>query len=163
MSEANERRESRSGSSPLLCADPTDYVVTVPMNFTHEDTPGMKGLDAWIGEGDAAGDPDSGQEWWFTTYGVLPVFVPGCRLYVVCEDRLRGYAPITRIMFDQNSVRNGKSHLAFVREGGAVAVTIDEKITGFRGYRRRWWNRADEMPFPDWKTADRRNRARVGT
>lgn len=79
------------------------------------------------------------------------------------KDRLRGYAPITRIMFDQNSVRNGKSHLAFVREGGAVAVTIDEKITGFRGYRRRWWNRADEIPFPEWQTADRRNRARVGT
>jgi hypothetical protein len=141
----------------MAASCPTDYVVTVPINFTFDGAPGMKGLDAWIAEGDAAGEPASGQEWWFTTYGVLPVFEPGCRLYIVCEDRLRGYAPITRIMFDQSRVRHGKSPLAFVRSGGAVAVTIDEKITGFRGYRRRWWNRDDEKPFPDWKTADRRN------
>ena len=137
---------------------PTDYVVTVPMNFTHEDAPGLKGLDAWIAEGDAAGEADSGQEWWFTTFGVLPVFVPGCRLYIVCEDRLRGYAPITRIMFDESRIRNGQAPLAFVRRGGAVAVTIPERITGFRGYRRRWWSRDDETPFPEWTTADRRNK-----
>lgn len=136
---------------------PTDYVVTVPINFRFDGAPGLRGLDAWIAEGDAAGDPATGQEWWFTTYGVLPVYQPGCRLYVVCEDRLRGYAPITRIMFDTERLRGGKAPLAFVRESGAVAVTIPEAITGFRGYRRRWWDRAEEVPFPDWKTADRRH------
>lgn len=135
----------------------TDYVVTVPIGFTHECAPGLKGLDAWIAEGDAAGDQDSGEEWWFTTYGTIPAFVPGCRLYVVCEDRLRGYAPITRIMFDESRVRHGRAPLAFVRLGGAVAMTIPERITGFRGYRRRWWDRSQEVPFPEWKTADRRH------
>ena len=134
----------------------TDVVVTVPKNFTHPDAPGKHGLAAWIAEGDAAGDSETGQDWWFTTYGVLPVFQPGCRLYIVCEDRIRGYAPIKEIFYDTERVRNGKAPLAFVRKGCAVAVTIDEKITGFRGYRRRWWNRSDEVDFHDWKTADRR-------
>jgi hypothetical protein len=137
--------------------NPTDFVVTVPINFTHDCAPGLKGLDAWIAEGDAAGEPETGEEWWFTTYGVVPEFEPGCRLYIVCEDRLRGYAPITTILYDTERVRFGKAPIAFVRRGGAVAVTIDEKIAGFRGYRRRWWDRDDEFPFLDWKTADRRH------
>lgn len=137
-------------------AEQTDYVVTVPINFTHECAPGKKGLDAWIAEGDAAGDPETGQKWWFTTYGVLPVFQAGCRLYIVCEDRIRGYAPIQDIMHDTERVRNGKAPLAFVRKGGAVAVTIPERVRGFRGYRLRWWDRAEEVDFPDWQTADRR-------
>ena len=137
-------------------SESTDYVVTVPLNFKHECAPGLKGLDAWIAEGDAVGEPETGEEWWFTTYGVLPVFQNGCRLYIVCEDRLRGYAPIIKIMFDESMVRYGKSRLAFVRKGSAVAVTIDTKITGFRGYRRRWWSRSDEIAFPHWKTANRR-------
>ena len=66
----------------------SDYVVTVPKNFTHPAAPGKRGLAAWIAEGDAAGDPQSGREWWFTTYGLLPSFVgDDDRLYVVCEGR----------------------------------------------------------------------------
>ncbi|KKM63583.1 hypothetical protein LCGC14_1510020 [marine sediment metagenome] len=136
--------------------DPTDYVVTVPMTFTHPCAPGRRGLDAWIAEGDAAGDPETGKDWWFTTYGVLPVFQGGCRLYIVCEGRLRGYAPITNIMFDESRMHDGKGPIAFVRRGGGVAVTIDQTVRGFRGYRRRWWERSDEVAFPGWKTADRR-------
>lgn len=136
----------------------SDVVVTVPINFTHPDFPGLKGLDAWVAEGDAAGDPESGEEWWFTTYGPIPVFIPGDRLYVVCEDRLRGYAPLTKVMYDESRFRHGKAPIAFVRNGGAVAVTISEKITGFRGWKNRWWHRENEIPFPDWKTADRRHR-----
>ena len=137
-------------------SDPIDYVVTVPMTFTHADSPGLIGLDAWIAEGDAAGDPATGKEWWFTTFGVLPLFEAGSRLYIVCEDMLRGYAPLTGILFDESRERNGSAPLAFVRRGGAVAVTIDDRIIGFRGYRHRWWNRRDEYPFPDWRTVGRR-------
>ncbi len=134
-----------------------DFVVTVPINFTHPDAPGLKGLDAWVAEGDAAGDPWSGQEWAFTSYGVLPgCDVADSRLYIVCEDRLRGYSPITAIRYDQSRFRAGRAPIAFIRKGGAVAVTVRERIAGFRGYRRRWWERSDEVPFPDWKTADRR-------
>ena len=38
------------------------------------------------------------------------------------------------------------------REGGAVACTIEKQINGFRGYRYRDWERAEEKPFPEWKT-----------
>lgn len=130
----------------------SDYVVTVPKAFTHPDAPGKRGLAAWIAEGDAAGEPDSGTEWWFETWGPLPSIDQDSRLYIVCEGRLRGYAPIVRVMYDEASARNGQSHLAFIRRGGAVAVTIDEPITGFRGVRRRWWDRVVERPFPDWRT-----------
>lgn len=134
----------------------SDYVVTVPKSFTHPDAPGKRGLAAWIAEGDAApahgAGADSDTEWWFETYGPLPIITTDSRLYIVCEGRLRGYAPIVRVMYDEASVRCGQSHLAFIRRGGAVAVTIDELITGFRGVRRRWWDRSIERPFPDWRT-----------
>lgn len=134
----------------------SDAVVTVPMNFTHDRAPGLRGLDAWIAEGDEAGDEWSGQEWVFITYGPLLMPTPGSRLYIVCEDRLRGYAPITAIRYDESRFRNGRAPIAFIRKGGAVAVTIDENIRGFRGWRSPWWPREHEVPFPDWKTADRR-------
>src|SRR6185369_461133 len=116
-----------------------DVVVTVPKNFTHPRAPGMKGLAAWVAEGDAAGEPYSGQEWMFTTYGPLPVFIPGDRCYIICEGRLRGYSPLTNVLYDSSRFRNGQAPIAFVRRGEAVAVTIAEPITGFRGWRARWW------------------------
>lgn len=132
-----------------------DYVVTVPKNFRHPDCPGLVGLAAWCAEGDAAGEPDSGQEWWFTTYGNISRLVrcvPGeSRLYVVCNDLVRGYAVITDCKYDASRFRNGNAPVAFVRKGGAVAVTIPEKVIGFRGFRTRWWDRADELPFPNWR------------
>ena len=35
---------------------------------------------------------------------------------------------------------------------GTWACTIDEPISGFRGLRKRWWDRSIERPFPDWRT-----------
>lgn len=137
-------------------AEITDYVVTVPINFTHECAPGLKGLDAWVAEGDAAGDPETGHDWVFTSWGSHPVFQPGCRLYIVCEGRIRGYAPLRRITYYSKGSQYGKGPIGFVRRGGAVAVTINEIITGFRGYKKRWWDRSEEVAFPDWKTTDRR-------
>lgn len=126
----------------------SDVVVTVPKNFTHPVAPGKRGLAAWLAEGDPPGSEWSGQEWWFTTYGPLPVGVnPGDRCYVVCEGRLVGYSPLTQVLYDPDRLRNGCAPIAFVRAGGAVACTIDEPITGFRGWRRRWWNREDERPL----------------
>jgi hypothetical protein len=130
----------------------SDLVVTVPKTFTHPAAPGFKGLAAWIAEGDAAGEPASGQEWMFTTFGPLPHIQPGERVYVVCEGKLRGYAPLVRCMYDSARYRNGQAPIALIRGGGAVAVTIDEEIRGFRGYRTRWWDRAAEKPFPNWRT-----------
>ena len=113
-----------------------DVVVTVPKWF---------GLDAWIAEGDPAGEPWSGQEWHFYLGGPVPNMRPGERVYVVFNGRLRGYAPLVRIE------RYSGGRYALVRHGGAVAVTVEEKIRGFRGFRYRFWNYADEEPFPEWR------------
>ncbi len=123
----------------------SDIVVTVPKRFRYA---GQTGLAAWIAEGDAAGEPWSGQHWYFTVYGPRPPINPGERVYIVCEDRLRGYAPLVRL---SGPPSGGHGAWDLIRTGGAVAVTIPERITGFRGWRRRWWSLEDEVPFPDWR------------
>ena len=112
----------------------TDVVVTCPQWFWPE----------WIAEGDAAGEPESGEDWHFYLGGPQPNIKPGERVYVVALGKLRGYAPLVRIQ------RTG-SGFALVRRGGAVAVTTDEPIRGFRGWRYVWWDREEERPFPNWR------------
>lgn len=113
-----------------------DLVVTVPKWFWPE----------WIAEGDAAGEPESGEEWGFTfSGGRKPNIKPGERLYIVAHGRLRGWAPVVR-------VEKYLDGWAIVRRGGAVPMTIDKPIKGFQGWRYVWWKREDEKGFPDWKT-----------
>lgn len=112
-----------------------DVVVTVPKSF---------GLDRWVAEGDAAGTPESGEEWAFYLGGGRPNIRPGERVYIVYNGKLRGYAPLVRV----ESTYFG---CALIRKGGAVAVTIDRPIPGFRGFRYRDWEYADEKPFPEWR------------
>lgn len=123
----------------------TDVVVTVPKDI----------WTAWIEEGDAAGDQPTGEEWGFYTYGAdcRDRVTAGDRCYVVAHGRLRGYAPITRIVFNPRRPEQKIGRIAFCRAAGAVAVTIPPPIHGFRGYQIRWWDRKIEIPFPDWKTA----------
>lgn len=114
----------------------SDIVVTVPKGIW---------LD-WICEGDPAGQAEaSGEEWGFFLGAAqgIPDIHPGERVYVVAHGRLRGYAPLTRLQ---------RYPLALGRKGGAVAVTIDAPIVGFRGWRYRDWERSAECPFPDWRT-----------
>ena len=115
----------------------TDYVVTVPKGFWPE----------WIAEGDAVGEPETGEEWGFFVGWSPPAepLAPDSRLYVVAWNKLRGYAPITRIAKTERG-------FAFCRRGGAVACTTCVAIPGFRGYRKRWWPREIEQAFPDWRT-----------
>ena len=110
----------------------SDLVGTCPKDFWKE----------WIAEGDAVGEPESGEEWgWFTNHSLISSIHPGDRFYVVAHGKLRGYSIVT-------DVRGG----AICRKGGAVACTIDEPIPGFRGLRKRWWATNMERPFPEWKT-----------
>lgn len=125
-----------------------DVVVTVPKNFQFA---GLRGLAAWVAEGDLPGEGWSGQDSHFWCGCHAPNIQPGERVYVVCEGRLRGYAPLTRIETVEDWA--GRQQVALVRRGDAVAVTIDEPITGFRGFRYRWWPRENERPFPDWRKA----------
>ena len=121
----------------------SDLVVTVPKDFWL----------GWLAEGDLPDEPPGGVfgpdgEYDFTCgrgKTSPPPIQRGERVYVVAHGRLRGYAPLVRL----SSVQ-GKWSL--VRRGGAVAVTIDEEIRGFQGYRGRWWPREIERPFPDWRT-----------
>ena len=112
-----------------------DVLVTVPKS---------SGLDTWVAEGDAAGEPWSGLEWHFYLGGPVPNIRAGERVYICCNGRVRGYAPLIRI---DRSVRG----YALVRHGGAVAVTIPEVVRGFRGFRYRWWDRSVESAFPAWR------------
>lgn len=113
----------------------SDLVVTVPKWFWPE----------WIDEGDAVGEPATGLEWDFYLGGGRPPIEPGERVYVVAHGRLRGYAPLVR-------VERTDRGWSLVRHAGAAAVTTPEVIRGFRGWRVAWWNRADEVAFPAWKT-----------
>lgn len=117
----------------------SDVVVTVPKCYWKE----------WLDEGGLPGEPDDGREWIFTV-PTQPKMQPGERVYVVAHGRLRGYAPL--LGFDDWGLYASRVGCGLVRGGGAVAVTIPEKIKGFRGYRYRWWKREDEVPFLDWKT-----------
>ena len=122
-----------------------DVVVTVPKRFTWDGAPGKKGLAAWIAEGDAAGDEWTGDEYTFTMGGQnTPTIGPGQRVYIVCENMLRGYAPLIRLERDENEF-----HL--IRGGGAVAVTLPRFIRGFQGFRYRWWDYKEELRFSGWK------------
>lgn len=112
----------------------SDVVVTVPRDQWFN----------WLAEGDLPGQPWTGNEWAYYLGGRAPVIRPGERVYIVCRDRLRGYAPLV-------SIAHRAYGYALIRRGGAVAVTIDVRIPGFRGWRRRWWARDDERPFPAWR------------
>lgn len=100
----------------------------------------------WLAEGDAAGEPETGQLYeWRTRDPKVGRTRRGDRFYVVAHGRLRGWAPVIRVV----SYSGG---WAIVRGGSAVACTIAAKIPGFRGLRARWWPREDEVPFPEWRT-----------
>lgn len=113
----------------------SDLVVTCPKGF----------FLAWIAEGDAAGEPYTGEEWGWFMGGSKPDIQLGDRLYIVAWGKLRGFAPCTRLVQTERG-------WCICRRGDAIAVTIADPIKGFQGWRRRWWDRHIEQPFPAWRT-----------
>jgi len=114
-----------------------DIVVTVPKRL----------WAGWIEEGDCPGERWSGQLYEFCVGGFRPPIDPGERVYIVAHGRLRGYALLVRLE------HAGPYSWALVRGGGATDCTIGQPIRGFRGWQQRWWDRSEERPFPDWRTA----------
>jgi len=109
----------------------TDLVGTCPKSF----------WEAWLAEGDLAGFPDTGTRYfWNSKHPLVSKINPSDRFYIVAHGKLRGWAPV--IFVNSNYI---------CRHGNAVACTIDEPITGFRGLRKRWWKREIEQEFLDWK------------
>lgn len=123
----------------------SDVVVTVPRKFAYG---GVWGIEAWVKEGDPAGSVETGAEYFYSVPR-KPRINPGDRVYIIFNNRLRGYSPLVRLQ--QRKWEDWKWDL--VRAGNAVAVTIPEKIRGFQGFRYRWWHRKIEVPFPNWRTA----------
>ena len=121
----------------------SDVVVTLPLDFRwgHK-----RGLEAWCSEGDPAGDVCSGCEYAWALGKARPTIEPGDRVYVVHNRRLIGYAPLIRVE------RAFEGSYLLIRGGRAVACTIDERIRGFQGFRYRWWGRALERPWPEWRS-----------
>lgn len=125
-----------------------DVVVTVPQRLWIE----------WCGEGDCAlplATPDRPSMWsGVQEYGFVvnsrPKINPGERVYVVAFNALRGYAPLVRIDTDVRKFGYERG-FALVRRGEAVPVTLVNPVAGFQGYRYRWWDYEDEMPFRDWQ------------
>lgn len=115
-----------------------DVVVTVPKGRWAE----------WLDEGDLAGEgpAEFSSHFWL---GSLPDIKPGERVYIVAHGRLRGYAPLVGT---ERRCKLYPARCCLMREGGAVAVTIPELITGYVGWRYRFWEREQEVPFPEWKT-----------
>lgn len=116
-----------------------DIVVTLPKRF---------GIVRWVEEGDVAGEIWSGKYYEFSIGGA-PSIEPGERVYVAYDGQLIGYAPLVERRVERTAGGGHRTYL--VRGGEACACTIDEYIKGFRGYRYRWWQLADERPFYDWK------------
>lgn len=114
-----------------------DVVVTVPKGYWQD----------WIIEGDLPGEePQYISHFWISS---MPKIEAGERVYIVAHGRLRGYAPL----WDRERICTlRRSRSCLMRRGGAEAVTVPEAITGFQGWRYRWWEREDEAPFPDWQT-----------
>lgn len=118
----------------------SDVVVTVPMRL----------WDEWLEEGNLAGEPWDGQHenhFWLPNNARVRI-EPGERVYVVAHGKLRGYSPLVRT---ERRCRLNLYSSCLLRRNDAVAVTIAEPIRGFQGFRYRWWARADEVPFPDWR------------
>ena len=111
-----------------------DCVVTCPMALWKE----------WLEEGDAAGEEESGTEYYFSIGHRSPNVDVGDRVYIVAHGKLRGYAPLVRLKC---------THYGYflVRKGNAVSCTLPTPIKGFRGYRYRWWQTEEEIPSPNWR------------
>jgi hypothetical protein len=118
----------------------SDLVGTCPKGFWEE----------WIAEGDAAGSQESGMQWsWYTGDRKAASLRRGDRFYVVAHGKLRGWAPVTDLLVNEELA--GGTKWQIIRQGNAVACTIPEPIQGFRGLRVRWWKRENEQPFENWR------------
>jgi hypothetical protein len=125
-----------SASQRCPGVDPVDLVACLPVALFHD----------WWDEGGVPEWPEDLEYHWEVGRRPPTTIETGrSRLYIVCGGLLRGFAPIRRV--EQVAERRW----SLVRDGlSAEATTIPAPIPGFRGWRYRWWDRADEREFSDW-------------
>lgn len=130
-----------------------DVCVTVPKQLWAEwlEEGDLARSDEWAGKSPA--DWNGTHEYGFYMRGKPPLILPGQRVYIVAHGLLRGYAPLKYIDSGER-FGGGPDSFALVRHGDAIAVTIPEPIRGFQGYRYRWWEDSQEIPFPNWMLTD---------
>ena len=119
-----------------------NVVVTVAKNIWNE----------WLTEGNLAGDPWDGvleNHFWINKKSVPKDIAIGDRVYVVSNNKLRGYSPL---LYVETSCSLRLDRACFLRRNDAVAVTLNREIKGFQGWRYQWWDSNEEIAFPNWKT-----------
>ena len=82
----------------------------------------------------------------FHVFGDKPPCCFGDRLYVLAHNRIR----CRLIVDDVQPLRGGWMMFARFEQGMTVRGAT---IRGFKGWQRRWWRDADEIDFPEWRTA----------
>lgn len=128
----------------------SDIVVTVAKTFTLPSAPGLKGLAAWIKGVLSTVEPLSFDYFCEHTIGCArPQIAAAERVYILCEGRIRGFCPLIGI---REVPHAGKNTFRLLLGAGGEAVTVPWDVNGFGGWCYRWWDRSDELPFPDWRT-----------
>ena len=103
----------------------------------------------WIAEGDLPGEESLYENHFWLNGFAMPQIARGDRVYIVAHGKLRGYSPLVRV---ERTCKLNPNRSCLLRRGDAKAVTIPEPIRGFQGWRYRWWERDQELPFPEWMT-----------
>lgn len=151
-----------------------DVCVTVPKALWEIwlDEGNLPG-DAWNGSEyhffGRGGRPkiEAGEHVYIVAHGRLRGYAPLVAIDCRVTGRRRDTASLCRLALDEQGVFGitawhplplpewwwpGATY-GLVRHGGAVACTIPEPVRGFPGWRYRFWQREDEMPFPNWQSA----------
>lgn len=113
-----------------------DLVVCVPRQRWRD----------WLREGSLPGDQSTDRFGFYVKTDERPPVEPGDRIYVIAWDRLRGYAPLLEL-------QEAREGFTLIRAGNAVACTLPSPTKSFPGWKLRWWQCGDEVPFADWQTA----------
>jgi hypothetical protein len=151
-----------------------DLVVTVPKHFWADwidegDAVGEPTSNTewgfFLGSGKPAIVP--GERLYIVAHGLVRGYAPVTRLAFFpepCSLHIEDEPGCERchIFRDENDypsqpkLKNGTripGRWAIGRRGGAVAMTIPQDVKGFQGWRKRWWDRSAEKPFPMWEFA----------
>lgn len=65
---------------------------------------------------------------------------------------MSGYAQDTSVSVERSRAEIETILAKYGAKAFAYMTSETHAVIGFQGWRRRWWQRENEIPFPDWKT-----------